>query len=209
MHNLVNLNFEDLFHINRGRITRGHELRLLRENSKVLARSNNFCCRPLKIWNSLDASVAEAKSLYVFKSLLNTVNFEKFLLVRDWIILCLFNCIIVFKIVIVIVLNFSFTFTVFYYIILNWIGELWASYDLSLLWHSLYLFYILSTLYSKFHVMIVSINDFYVMWNIASRNYDVLTTLFRLYGSTVNSTMSSRYTACVNDLVVHLSLLDL
>ena len=83
VHNLVNLNFEDLFHINRGRITRGHELRLLRENSKVLARSNNFCCRPLKIWNSLDASVAEAKSLYVFKSLLNTVNFEKFLLVRD------------------------------------------------------------------------------------------------------------------------------
>ena len=83
VHNLVNLNFEDLFHINRGRITRGHELRLLRENSKVLARSNNFCCRPLKIWNSLDASVAEAKSLYVFKSLLNTVNFEKCLLVRD------------------------------------------------------------------------------------------------------------------------------
>ena len=45
VHNLVNLNFEDLFHINRGRITRGHKLRLLRENSKVLARSNNFCCR--------------------------------------------------------------------------------------------------------------------------------------------------------------------
>lgn len=83
VHNLVNLNFENLFHTNRGRITRGHELRLIRENSKVLARSNNFCCRPLKTWNSLDASVAEAKSLYVFKSLLNTVNLEKFLLVRD------------------------------------------------------------------------------------------------------------------------------
>ena len=148
VHNLVNLNFEDLFHINRGRITRGHKLRLLRENSKVLARSNNFCCRPLKIWNSLDASVAEAKSLYVFKSLLNTVNFEKCLLVRDWIILCLFNCIIVFKIVIVIVLNFSFTFTVFYYIILSWIGELWASYDLSLLWHSSYIYFIFYRLHT-------------------------------------------------------------
>ena len=56
--------------------TRGHRIKLFKQRSRLLCRSNYFMNRVINEWNSLPTSVVESSSINTFKSLLDNYFFR-------------------------------------------------------------------------------------------------------------------------------------
>jgi len=61
--------------------TRGHNFKLVKPVNNNNARAFSFACRRVDCWNALPADTVHAKSIVVFKHLLDCHNFYKFLLI--------------------------------------------------------------------------------------------------------------------------------
>ena len=55
--------------------TRGHNLRLYKEQCNVHCRLNAFICRNINVWNRLQAHVVNSDNVAVFKRCVYSVNF--------------------------------------------------------------------------------------------------------------------------------------
>ena len=62
------------------RTSRGHNLKLAKQNASLDVRKNFFAARIFNIWNGLPTIVVNASSVHSFKSLLHKVDLSKFLL---------------------------------------------------------------------------------------------------------------------------------
>ena len=79
IHNLDELKWDNMFSLSTGGL-RGHNLKFIKMKCRNNIRFNTFSQRSVNLWNKLIGETVNAKSLNVFKSLLNkeTWNDKKF-----------------------------------------------------------------------------------------------------------------------------------
>jgi len=57
--------------------TRGHSLRIIKQQCRINARLNSFACRNVNAWNSLPENVVWCQSRATFKRFINILDFSK------------------------------------------------------------------------------------------------------------------------------------
>ena len=75
IHGLIKLNFHDFFQFNQNN-TRGHNLKLCVEYSRLNSRKFFFTNRVIKIWNDLESHEVNSASLIMFKRKMYAKNFR-------------------------------------------------------------------------------------------------------------------------------------
>ena len=75
IHGLIKLNFHDFFQFNQNN-TRGHNLKLCVEYSRLNSRKFFFTNRVIKIWNDLESHEVNSTSLIMFKRKMYAKNFR-------------------------------------------------------------------------------------------------------------------------------------
>ena len=72
LHNNVNLEPNEFFHLHSNSITRGHDHKLFKCHAQRLVRSNNFSIRVINYWNNLPTNIANTPSINIFKKNLDS-----------------------------------------------------------------------------------------------------------------------------------------
>ena len=80
LNNLIDIDFQNFFSLSTVANTRGHRFKLTKPVCNSNIRLFSFSCRRIDCWNSLPDNLVNCKSLYEFKSRLNSVNFSKHLI---------------------------------------------------------------------------------------------------------------------------------
>jgi hypothetical protein len=76
---IIDIDVSQFFELNNYSQTRGHDLKLVKTINNNNARAFSFACRRTDCWNALPADTILATSITVFRNLLDTHNFNKFL----------------------------------------------------------------------------------------------------------------------------------
>ena len=79
VHNLVNIDFTEMFDFAPCDITRGHKFKLRASKPRLNTRLHFFGYRIVSIWNDLPEWCADASSLTMFKAMLQSIDFSKHL----------------------------------------------------------------------------------------------------------------------------------
>jgi len=74
MHGFVDIDRNDLFTVDCGHVTRGHDLRIRRQHTVVNARLFHFSQRVIKHWNSLSRDQVHSISISAFKRSIVSLN---------------------------------------------------------------------------------------------------------------------------------------
>jgi hypothetical protein len=78
----INIASDDFFVLSTYQTTRGHSLKLFKQQSRIDARKFCFANRVIYMWNQLPAAIVEANSVALFKTRLNTVDLSKYCQLR-------------------------------------------------------------------------------------------------------------------------------
>ena len=81
--NLMKKKYYKLFEIDKSNSTRGHSWKLKNSVPRLDTRLHFFSYRIINTWNSLSPKTVEATSATMFKSMLKSKSFERFLLIKD------------------------------------------------------------------------------------------------------------------------------
>jgi hypothetical protein len=77
MHNLVLIDNSMFFFIDNKNNTRGHNYKMHKQPSRLDIRKFSFSYRVVNFWNQLPFEIVNAGNINIFKSKINSINFEK------------------------------------------------------------------------------------------------------------------------------------
>ena len=83
LHHKIDTPVSKLFEIDKSNSTRGHCWKLKNSVPRLDTRLHFFSFRIINTWNSLSPKTVEATSATMFKSMLKSESFDKFLLIKD------------------------------------------------------------------------------------------------------------------------------
>ena len=76
---LVDVKFDDFFHLSTVATTQGHPFKLFKEHSSVNARKSFFSQRIINVWNNLPSDIVDFSTLCSFKRTVKVVDLSPYL----------------------------------------------------------------------------------------------------------------------------------
>ncbi len=77
-HDLIDINYNDMFQFSHNMRTRGHNYKLYKSHMRIENRKDFFACRVVDVWNNLPNDVVNSGTLHIFRTNLEK-NKDKFI----------------------------------------------------------------------------------------------------------------------------------